>query len=67
MKVSAAYLERVARDWQQAFKEVHGKSAPGVYWENGWFRIENPTGWNPRYRRAKLEEMTSTLRKVLTD
>lgn len=64
MRVSAAYLERVAKDWQKAFQEAHDKPAPAVVWEKGWFRIEN--SWRPRYRRATLEAMTKTLRKGFT-
>lgn len=67
MRVSAAYLERVARDWQQAFQQAHGKDAPAVVWEKGWFRINNESGWHPRYRRATLEAMTKTLRKGFKD
>jgi hypothetical protein len=60
---SASYLERVARDWQKAFANAHGKPAPAVTWEKGWFKLDNPPR---RYRRAALEEMTKVLRKGFT-
>jgi hypothetical protein len=63
MRVSAAYLERVAREWQAAYVEAHDKSAPAIVWERGWFRIFNDSRWRPRYRRATIEAMTKTLRK----
>ena len=60
MRVTASYLERVARDWQKAYAAANdGKMAPAVRWEKGWFIVE---GF--RYRRAKLEMMTGVLRKV---
>jgi hypothetical protein len=64
MRVSASYLERVARDWQHAFEAAHGKPAPSIIWQKGWFVIES-TRW--RYRRAAIEEMTKTLRKGFTE
>jgi hypothetical protein len=60
MRVSASYLEKVAKDWQRAFTEANGKVAPAVTWERGWFKID---GGQWRHRRATLEEMTKTLRK----
>lgn len=66
MKVSAGYLERVARDWQKAFEAAHNKPAPPIVWERGWFRVDQGT-YKPRYRRAKVEEMTKVLRRGFTD
>jgi len=66
MRVSAAYLERVAKDWQHAFEAAHGKPAPQIRWSRGWFRIgDGPLGTG--YRRTKLEQMTKVLRKGFTD
>lgn len=62
MSLHASDLEQIARDWQRAFSEAHGKIAPPVVWEWGWFRI----GAN-RYRRKKLQEMTEVLRKGFDD
>lgn len=56
MRVTAAYLERVARDWQSAYAKAHDKMAPPVTWERGWFTISNER--RPKYRRAQLEQMT---------
>jgi hypothetical protein len=61
VRVSAAYLERVARDWQDAYCAAHQKPAPHIVWERGWFRIVDG-GYRPKYRRAKLEQMTATLK-----
>jgi len=66
MRVSAAHLERVARDWQRAFEDAHGKTAPTVEWVRGWFRIGNGT-IRKGYRRADLEQMTKVLRKGFKD
>ncbi len=62
MRVSTAYLNKVARDWQKAYEAAHRNEAPTVFWENGWFKIDDGRGYTPRYRRAKLEQMTATLR-----
>jgi len=59
VRVTAGYLERIARDWQKAYREANSKGAPAVTWANGWFQIGAH-----RYRRATLEDMTSTLRRV---
>jgi len=56
VRVTAGYLERVARDWQKAFREANGKDAPAVTWEKGWFKIDGK-----RYRRRALEEMRDRL------
>lgn len=65
MRVTTAYLERVARDWQAAFASAHGKTAPAIRWSRGWFRIgDGPLGKG--YRRTELEQMTKTLRKGFT-
>lgn len=65
MKVTAAYLKRVAHDWQRAFEVAHMKPAPVIVWERGWFFIKNEP--KRRYRRAALEEMTKVLRKGFKD
>lgn len=66
MRVTTAYLERVIRDWQQAFQKAHGKQAPIVRWSKGWFRIgDGPLGKG--YRRTQLEQMTKVLRKGFDD
>ncbi len=65
MRVSAAYLERVGRDWQKAFRAAHGKTAPAIIYERGWFKIENSAG--TKYRRATIEQMTKVLRKGFDD
>jgi hypothetical protein len=59
MRVTTSYLERVARDWQKAYREANSRDAPAVVWEHGWFKIDSK-----RYRRATLEDMTNTLRRV---
>lgn len=59
MRVSAGYLERVAREWQRAYLAANGKDAPAVVWEKGWFKIGSI-----RYRRQRLEEMTANLKYV---
>lgn len=60
MRVTASYLERVARDWQSAYVSANdGKPAPSIKWEKGWFIVQGH-----RYRRAKVEMMTGVLRKV---
>ena len=64
MRVSAAYLERVAKNWQDAFAKAHEKTAPPVTWERGWFTIGNER--RHKYRRAQLEQMTKVLRKGFT-
>lgn len=66
MRVSAAYLERVARDWQLAFVKAHGRSAPHIEWVRGWFRI-GVGPYRQGYRRAQLEQMTKVLRKGFDD
>jgi len=65
MRVSAGYLERVAKDWQNAYAKAHERTAPSVTWEKGWFTIGNER--RSKYRRAKLEQMTKVLRKGFTD
>lgn len=59
MRMSAAYLERVIRDWQRAYINANGKDAPSVVWEKGWFKVGTM-----RYRRKRLEEMTENLKSV---
>lgn len=66
MRVSASYLERVARDWQQAFQRAHGRSPPAVEWVRGWFRI-GVGPFRQGYRRAQLEQMTKVLREGFDD
>lgn len=58
-RFSAAYLERVAKDWQAAYAKAHSRTAPSVTWENGWFTINNER--SPKYRRRQLERMTKVL------
>jgi len=65
MRVTAAYLERVARDWQSAYAKAHERTAPPVTWVRGWFTIGNER--RAKYRRAQLEQMTKVLRKGFTD
>lgn len=65
MRVSAAYLERVARNWQAAFTEAHGKTAPPITWAKGWFTIKQTTA--RKYRRTQIEAMTKVLRKGFKD
>lgn len=67
MRVTTGYLEKVARDWQAAFEVAHGKTAPAVTWERGWFKIDHRAGYTRRYRRAALEEMTKVLRRGFND
>jgi 2-methylcitrate dehydratase PrpD len=59
MRVTTAYLERVAREWQAAYLAANGKTAPPVVWEKGWFKVGAI-----RYRRQRLEEMTQNLKSV---
>lgn len=59
MRVTAAYLERVARDWQKAYRAANDKDPPPVIWEKGWFKVGTI-----RYRRQRLEEMTRNLKYV---
>lgn len=59
MKLSAAYIQRLIREYQQAFEAVHDKPAPTIAWENGWFRFF-PNGI--RFRRPVFEEMRDRLR-----
>lgn len=65
-RFTAGYLERVGRDWQDAYAKVNGRKAPPIAWESGWFRIKYD-GYQPRYRRAQLERMTRTLRDRIDD
>jgi hypothetical protein len=58
MKITASYLDCVARDWQSAYIAANSKNAPAVVWEGGWFVIDGR-----RYRRAKLESMRDELRR----
>ncbi|XUM19746.1 hypothetical protein ACRAVF_18955 [Bradyrhizobium oligotrophicum S58] len=64
-RFSASYLEQIAKKWQQAFAEAHGKTAPAVTWSDGWFTIENDR--RPKYRRKQLERMTEVLRAGFDD
>lgn len=59
MRVTAGYLQRVAREWQAAYVAANDKEAPPVAWENGWFKVGTI-----RYRRKRLEEMTRNLKFV---
>jgi hypothetical protein len=59
MKLSAAHIQRLIREYQQAFEAVHNKPAPTIAWENGWFRFF-PNGI--RFRRSRFEEMRDRLR-----
>ncbi len=63
MRVTAAYLERLARDWQDAYQAINDQTAPAVVWEKGWFLISGAS--STKYRRAKLEEMRDRLRDRL--
>jgi hypothetical protein len=63
MKVSASYLARVAKNWQEAYFAANGKEAPPVIWERGWFLI-NYGNCTPRFRREQLERMTANLRSL---
>ena len=53
-----AYLERLARNWQNAYRTVNGKEPPDVVWERGWFLIGGK-----KYRRSVLEAMHTRLQK----
>ena len=64
MRVSAARLEGVAKEWQAAFSEAHGKTAPSITLENGWFQIGDD---RPKYRRWQIERMTKVLRAGFDD
>ena len=59
MRVTASYLERVAREWQAAYSALYLKEAPAVKWERGWFKIQGAS-----YRRKALEEMRDRLRQM---
>lgn len=65
MRVTAGYLERVAKDWQQAFENAHGKPAPPITRKGGWFTIKQST--EHKYRRAQIEQMTKVLRNGFKD
>lgn len=57
VRVSLHYLEKLIREWQQAFAIANDKTAPAVTWERGWFVIGAK-----RYRRAEFEKMRNELR-----
>lgn len=56
MKVTAGYLERLARDYQSAYEAANDALAPPIIWQRGWFKINHA-----RYRRKQVEEMRDTL------
>jgi hypothetical protein len=58
MKVSASYLENLARDYQKAYAAANDETAPTVTWQRGWFSIGRPA---VRRRRKELEEMRDEL------
>lgn len=60
MRFSAAYIERIAKEWQAAFAKAHQRTAPPVTWERGWFTIGDES--RSKYRRWQIERMTKTLR-----
>lgn len=60
MRVTAAYLERLMRDYQQAYAAANSKPCPRLRWEKGWFTIGE--SGRTKYRRARLEEMLANLR-----
>lgn len=64
MKVSAAYLERVAREYQAAYAAANEETAPAITWQRGWFIIGNRPSF--RYRRTAIEEMRDELRRRAT-
>lgn len=66
MKVPASEIRRVAEEWQQAFRTAHGKPAPRIVWEVGWFRIYQGQR-AARYRRTQIVQMTKVLRKGFDD
>jgi hypothetical protein len=57
MKVTDAYIQRLAREWTSAYEAANGKEAPTVFWINGWFRIDRK-----KIRRKQLEDMRDVLR-----
>lgn len=57
MKVTDAYIQRLAREWSAAYEAANGKEAPTVFWVNGFFRIDGQ-----KIRRKKLEDMRDVLR-----
>jgi hypothetical protein len=57
MRVSAAYRERLIREWQEAYEVANDKTAPAVTIDRGWFLIGTK-----RYGRARFEEMRNNLR-----
>ena len=56
-RFSIHYLEKLAREWQQAYEVANDKTAPAVVWQRGWFVIGAK-----RYRRAEFEKMRNELR-----
>jgi hypothetical protein len=60
MKVTAAYIEQLIRDYQSAYTDANEATAPAVTWSRGWFTIGRPSA---RYRRKALEEMRDELRR----
>lgn len=66
MKVTAAYLERVAREYQAAYTAANGEPAPGIVWQRGWFVITRSIGSSRKYRRTEIEEMRDELRRRVT-
>lgn len=61
MRVSAAYLERVAREYQAAYSAANEEPAPGLVWQRGWFVMRRSIGSSRKYRRAEIEEMRDEL------
>lgn len=58
MKVTDAYIQRLAREWTEAYEAANGKEAPTVFWVDGWFRISLQ-----KVRRRTLEKMRDELRR----
>lgn len=55
--------ERVILNWEQAYREAHGKrNAPRVTYRGGWFRIDGLMGAK---RQAEIDEMTANLRALI--
>lgn len=66
MRVTAAYLERVAREYQAAYTAANEEAAPDLIWQRGWFVMTRGSGTSRKYRRAEIEEMRDELRRRVT-
>jgi len=60
VRVTAAYIERLIRNYQKAYEAANNKPCPPLIWEDGWFSIGESR--RTKHRRAKLEEMLANLR-----